>query len=71
VDIIFFIVCLLFLKVITASLTIESGGIGGIFAPSAIMGGLAGFVFARGLNDLGISKTLQKATLLWLVWLGF
>jgi CIC family chloride channel protein len=56
-----FILFVLLLKVIAASLTIESGGIGGIFAPSAVMGGLSGFIFARGLNDLGISKTLSES----------
>ena len=60
----FFVIFLAFiilLKVVATTLTIESGGIGGIFAPSAITGGLAGFGFARVFNDLGFSKNLSEA----------
>jgi CIC family chloride channel protein len=48
-------------KVIATTLTIESGGIGGIFAPSAITGGLAGFAFARTLNNFGFFKPLSES----------
>lgn len=46
-----FIVLLILFKVIATSLTIESGGIGGIFAPAAVSGGLSGFLFAKSLNQ--------------------
>lgn len=55
-----FIILLLFLKVIATTLTIESGGIGGYFAPSAIMGGLTGFVFSNLFNDLHLEKNLSE-----------
>ncbi|MCF8368600.1 MAG: chloride channel protein [Bacteroidales bacterium] len=56
-----FLAFLVVLKVIATTLTIESGGIGGIFAPSAISGGLTGFLFARLYNDLGFAKHLSEA----------
>jgi CIC family chloride channel protein len=56
-----FLVLIILLKVIATTLTIESGGIGGIFAPSAITGGLAGFAFARVLNNIGFTKTLSES----------
>lgn len=55
-----FLIFLILLKVVATTLTIESGGIGGIFAPSAITGGLAGFAFARILNELGFTKHLSE-----------
>jgi len=60
---IFFLAMLviMLLKVIATTLTTEAGGIGGIFAPSAVMGGLTGFVFARGVNDLGLFKPLHES----------
>ncbi|MBN2175851.1 MAG: chloride channel protein [Bacteroidales bacterium] len=56
-----FLFFILVLKVIATTLTIESGGIGGIFAPSAVTGGLTGFTFARVLNDLGWTKQLAES----------
>ncbi len=56
-----FLFFLILFKVIATTLTIESGGIGGIFAPSAVTGGFAGFMFARILNDLGFTKTLSES----------
>lgn len=56
-----FLVFLILLKVIATTLTLESGGIGGIFAPSAVTGGFTGFAFARILNDLAITKPLSEA----------
>ena len=49
------LVCILMIlfKAFTASLTIAAGGNGGTFAPSLIMGGLVGFVFAYGINYSG------------------
>lgn len=45
-----FMVGVIFLKPIASSLTIESGGSGGIFAPSLFLGGVVGFVFAFTVN---------------------
>jgi CIC family chloride channel protein len=56
-----FLVFIILLKVFATTLTIESGGIGGIFAPSAVTGGLAGFAFARVLNNLGFTKPLSES----------
>jgi chloride channel protein, CIC family len=46
-------VCITFLKVITASLTLGAGGNGGIFGPSMFTGAMGGFVFARFVNLTG------------------
>ena len=48
----FFMLGIVFLKPIASSLTIESGGSGGIFAPSLFLGGVLGFLFAFSLNSL-------------------
>lgn len=41
------------MKVVATSLTIASGGNGGIFAPSLFTGSLLGFTFSYGINTLG------------------
>ncbi|HXS36995.1 MAG TPA: chloride channel protein [Flavipsychrobacter sp.] len=41
-------------KAISASLTTGAGGNGGIFAPSLVMGGLVGFVYAFTINKSGL-----------------
>jgi len=56
-----FLAFLILLKVVATTLTIESGGIGGIFAPSAVTGGLSGFAFARVFNEIGLTKHLSEA----------
>jgi CIC family chloride channel protein len=45
-----YIVLIILLKIIATSITIEAGGIGGIFAPAAVTGGLLGFLFSRFSN---------------------
>jgi CIC family chloride channel protein len=45
-----FVVFLVIFKVIATTLTTEAGGVGGIFAPAAMMGGLSGFALSHGLN---------------------
>jgi len=52
VALIIFTALLVFFKVIATTLTTEAGGVGGIFAPAAVMGGFTGFTISRGLNDL-------------------
>ncbi|MCK5846738.1 MAG: chloride channel protein [Bacteroidales bacterium] len=39
-----------FLKVISTTLTIESGGVGGFFAPSVFTGGLIGYMYSSMIN---------------------
>ncbi len=54
-----FMVLVLFFKAIATSLTIGAGGVGGVFAPSLFMGGIAGFIFSRTTNffsNLNISE---------------
>lgn len=47
-----FTICLIFFKAIATTLTTEAGGVGGIFAPAAVMGGLGGFALSRLINSL-------------------
>jgi CIC family chloride channel protein len=47
-----FLVGIIFLKPVASALTIESGGSGGIFAPSLFLGGVVGFLFAFLINYL-------------------
>lgn len=44
----------LFAKSLAALVTVNSGGNGGVFGPSLVMGGLLGFAFAYGINLTGI-----------------
>src|SRR5690606_16705848 len=44
----------LFAKSLAALITVNSGGNGGVFGPSLVMGGLLGFAFAYGINLSGI-----------------
>lgn len=44
----------LFAKSFAALITVSSGGNGGVFGPSLVMGGLLGFVFAYGVNLTGV-----------------
>lgn len=44
----------IFVKVIASSLTVDSGGDGGIFAPSMFIGAFTGFAFARLVNLTGL-----------------
>jgi len=39
-----------FLKVVSTTLTIESGGVGGFFAPSVFTGGLLGYIYSSVIN---------------------
>lgn len=47
---ILFLVGIILFKPIASSLTMESGGSGGIFAPSLFLGGVVGFIFAFIIN---------------------
>lgn len=50
---VFAVITLLF-KAIAPAVTMGSGGNGGMFGPSVVIGGLLGFVFAYGLNQTGL-----------------
>ena len=43
---------LIFVKIIATSITLGSGGSGGIFAPSLFMGAMMGFFFGQGVHSL-------------------
>lgn len=45
---------LIVLKAFATSITLKSGGIGGVFAPSLFMGATTGFLFSRLFNDSGL-----------------
>jgi CIC family chloride channel protein len=47
-----FMLGLILLKVVATSITISAGGIGGIFAPSAVTGAMTGFLFAFSVNSI-------------------
>lgn len=57
---ILFLVFLILLKVIATTLTTEAGGIGGIFAPAAVMGGFTGYALAKFLNNFGFLRPLHE-----------
>lgn len=54
--ILLFTALIIFTKIIATSLTIGSGGNGGIIAPSLFTGALTGFFLAHSLNFLGIAQ---------------
>ncbi len=55
------VAAILLLKAFAVSLTLNSGGIGGFFAPSLFIGGIGGFFFARVLNFIGMPGELSEA----------
>ncbi|RLD43256.1 MAG: chloride channel protein [Bacteroidetes bacterium] len=57
---ILFTIFLVVFKVIATTLTTEAGGVGGIFAPAAVMGGYSGFALSKGLNELFSSLGLHE-----------
>ncbi|MBC8320237.1 MAG: chloride channel protein [Bacteroidetes bacterium] len=56
-----FVVLLIIFKVIATTLTTEAGGVGGIFAPAAVMGGLTGFVLSSAINELSTKINLHES----------
>lgn len=54
--VLFFIGAVMLVKVIAASITINSGGNGGNFAPSLFVGAYLGYFFSRFINLAGISS---------------
>lgn len=56
----FYLLLIIFLKIVASSLTIASGGSGGTFAPSLFLGALTGFAFAKFINLTGMT-TLSES----------
>ena len=56
-----FFLILLFSKVIATSLTISSGGIGGIIAPTLFTGAITGMLFSHTLNIMGIDLFVSES----------
>lgn len=57
--ILLFTLLLVFLKPIASGLTLGSGGSGGIFAPSLVVGGYLGFTYSSFVNAIGADKILS------------
>jgi CIC family chloride channel protein len=51
---------ILIFKVFATSLTTGSGGVGGVFAPSLFMGGIAGAFFAKLVNHLSLGSVSES-----------
>ncbi len=52
--VVFYVVALIFIKVVATALTNGSGGVGGVFAPSLFTGGVTGYLIATLINMAGI-----------------
>lgn len=52
--IILFMLGLVLIKPVASSITIGSGGNGGVFGPSLFLGGATGFLFAKCINTVGV-----------------
>lgn len=58
----FFFLVLIFLKVAATSITLGSGGVGGIFAPSLFTGSLLGLSFVLVLQSFGLGEFLPVSS---------
>ncbi len=58
---ILFLAGILLLKPIASSLTISSGGSGGVFAPSLFIGGITGFLFSTVVNTFSGTQVVNPA----------
>ncbi|MBI1267196.1 MAG: CBS domain-containing protein [Cryomorphaceae bacterium] len=56
--ILLFLTGLLVLKVLATGITLGSGGVGGIFAPTLFMGGTLGYLFGKVIDKLHITQAL-------------
>lgn len=56
-----FVLGMIIIKGVASSVTIGSGGSGGVFAPSLFIGGLSGFLFARVINLLGFTEPVSES----------
>ncbi len=53
---------LIFIKIVSTSITLGSGGSGGMLSPALFVGAMSGFSFGYGLEFFGISSTLSYGT---------
>jgi len=56
------LILLFFLKTLATSLTLGSGGSGGVFAPSLFLGAVGGYAFGEALQHIGIFSEVQPTT---------
>ena len=56
-----FVIGMIIVKGVASSVTIGSGGSGGVFAPSLFIGGISGFLFARVINLLGFTDPVSES----------
>ncbi|MCK5855841.1 MAG: chloride channel protein [Bacteroidales bacterium] len=55
-----FLFLVLLLKIVATTLTIESGGVGGIFAPAVFTGGITGYLFSSIVNHFDWLRHLNE-----------
>ena len=55
-----FLLLVLLLKVVATTLTIESGGVGGVFAPAVFTGGITGYLVSSFINHFGWTRHLNE-----------
>jgi CIC family chloride channel protein len=55
-----FLILILIFKVAAMSITTGAGGVGGIFAPTLFMGGIAGYFLALVINSTGITTVSER-----------
>ncbi len=58
---IIFLAATLLMKPIASSLTISSGGSGGVFAPALFLGGITGFLFSNIINSFSGTQIINPA----------
>ncbi len=56
-----FALLLVLVKPFATALTMGSGGVGGIFAPSLFLGGIIGYFFSKIVNQIGLPWTLSQS----------
>ena len=56
-----FALLLVLVKPFATALTMGSGGVGGIFAPSLFLGGVIGYFFSKIVNQIGLPWTLSQS----------
>ncbi len=57
-----FLFALLLLKAVATAITLGSGGVGGIFAPTLFMGGTLGFLYAKVLDRVSLLSNIPAGS---------
>lgn len=60
-ELLFFLVLIMLIKPVATALTLGSGGVGGIFAPSLFLGGVTGYFFSKAVNYIGLPWQLSES----------